>query len=81
MIRKNFESRENLDQFSSSASSSTSMIMLFYLQCFCDLPRVQWKYLLFGNCARPKAYFIIWIILSNRLLTANRLVKWRLDHN
>lgn len=41
-----------------------------------DLPRVSWKNIMCTNIARPKAIFITWLQLQDRLLTAKRLQKW-----
>ncbi|XP_016449922.1 uncharacterized protein LOC107774790 [Nicotiana tabacum] len=37
---------------------------------------MPWKCLMFGNAARPKAKFMMWLQMQNRLLTADRLSKW-----
>ncbi|XP_060178187.1 uncharacterized protein LOC132608128 [Lycium barbarum] len=34
---------------------------------------------MFGNQARPKACFTLWLGLQQRLLTADRLLKWGLE--
>lgn len=41
--------------------------------------RVEWKCPKVKNATRPKAYFIIWIMLYKRLTTVDRLEKWRLN--
>ncbi|XP_009764582.1 uncharacterized protein [Nicotiana sylvestris] len=37
---------------------------------------MTWKCLIFGNAARPKAKFKVWLQMQNMLLTVDRLNKW-----
>ncbi|XP_019262565.1 PREDICTED: uncharacterized protein LOC109240393 [Nicotiana attenuata] len=37
---------------------------------------VVWKCLMFKNDARPKASFLMWLVLQGRLATADRLMRW-----
>ncbi|XP_058763890.1 uncharacterized protein LOC131637316 [Vicia villosa] len=44
--------------------------------------QMSWKELMFGNLARPRAIFQLWIACHTRLPTRSRLMKWGLiDHN
>ncbi|XP_075076819.1 uncharacterized protein LOC142163432 [Nicotiana tabacum] len=38
--------------------------------------KVEWKAIMLINLARPKAVFSIWLIIQERMLTADRLSKW-----
>ncbi|KAK6778347.1 hypothetical protein RDI58_025065 [Solanum bulbocastanum] len=38
--------------------------------------RVPWKCLMISNTARPKAVFIMWLQLKDKLLAKDRLLKW-----
>ncbi|XP_059288956.1 uncharacterized protein LOC132042429 [Lycium ferocissimum] len=55
------------------------MIKQVYHQLLGDSPKVPWRYLLFQNLARPKAQFIMWLQIQNRLLTTDRLLKWNIQ--
>lgn len=56
-----------------------SLIRQLYLQMLGDQPTVQWKCLMFNDATRLKACFIMWLMLHKRVVTADRLIKWRLD--
>ncbi|XP_059285068.1 uncharacterized protein LOC132038412 [Lycium ferocissimum] len=60
-------------------SPKQSVIRNIYLQLLI-LPRVHWKTLVFKSSTRPKAQFTMWLHLQGRLLTMERLAKWRI-HN
>ncbi|XP_049378126.1 uncharacterized protein LOC125842887 [Solanum stenotomum] len=38
--------------------------------------RTDWKCLMFKNAGRPKAYFITWLMLHEKLPTTDMLTKW-----
>ncbi|XP_060211627.1 uncharacterized protein LOC132639164 [Lycium barbarum] len=46
-----------------------------------DGDRVPWKCMMFGNAARNKAIFIMWLQLQERLLTKDRMLNWGIDVN
>ncbi|XP_060216693.1 uncharacterized protein LOC132644134 [Lycium barbarum] len=79
MTKKILASRYIMLQSYLPSPQHQSMIRTFYLQLIGDLPRVQWKCLKFGNKARPKACFVMWLCLQQRLLTADRLLKWDIE--
>ncbi|XP_019237013.1 PREDICTED: uncharacterized protein LOC109217233 [Nicotiana attenuata] len=41
-----------------------------------QLPKVEWKMFMFGNEAREKAKFTMWLYFHDRMLTSGRLNKW-----
>ncbi|XP_019226299.1 PREDICTED: uncharacterized protein LOC109207768 [Nicotiana attenuata] len=43
------------------------------------MPKVAWKGLMYQNQARPKATFILWLLMHGRLQTADRLKKWKIQ--
>ncbi|KAH0698462.1 hypothetical protein KY284_012677 [Solanum tuberosum] len=75
MTRKIMAAKDLLLQLPATIVQKT-LIRQYYLQLLGELPRVQWKSLMFGNQARPKARFIMWLTLQQRLLTTDRLIKW-----
>lgn len=79
MCRKIMSAKEIVEQLQTTGVKAGSKIKQIYLQMIGEQPRVQWKCLMYQNAARPKAYFIMWIMLNKRLLTANRLEKWRYE--
>ncbi|XP_009787695.1 uncharacterized protein [Nicotiana sylvestris] len=50
-----------------------------YLQQLGSLAKVEWKAIMFRNLARPKAVFSMWLIIQERMLTADRLSKWSMN--
>ncbi|XP_019252881.1 PREDICTED: uncharacterized protein LOC109231695 [Nicotiana attenuata] len=44
--------------------------------------KISWKTLRFGNNARPKAQFTVWLQMQGRLLTVDRIASWgvSVDH-
>ncbi|XP_010667900.1 uncharacterized protein LOC104884895 [Beta vulgaris subsp. vulgaris] len=43
-----------------------------------DQPTMQWRRIICNNRASPKALFITWLMLHNRLATKSRLYEWRI---
>ncbi|XP_019260895.1 PREDICTED: uncharacterized protein LOC109238868 [Nicotiana attenuata] len=41
-----------------------------------QLPKVEWKMFMYGNEARAKAKFTMWLYFYDRMLTNHRLSKW-----
>ncbi|XP_070018290.1 uncharacterized protein [Nicotiana sylvestris] len=60
----------------STLMQEKGVIKQIYLHLLGDQPRMPWKCLMFGNAARPKAKFTVWLQMQNILLTADRLNKW-----
>ncbi|XP_075080541.1 uncharacterized protein LOC142166034 [Nicotiana tabacum] len=44
-----------------------------------ELPKITWKDLMYQNQARPKAIFTMWLLMHERLLTTDRLKKWKVQ--
>ncbi|XP_019264286.1 PREDICTED: uncharacterized protein LOC109241913 [Nicotiana attenuata] len=40
---------------------------------------MEWKALVFQNAARPKAQFIMWLLIQDRLMTCDRLINWKIN--
>ncbi|XP_015158848.1 uncharacterized protein [Solanum tuberosum] len=78
MIRKIMAARRTLEQTQAIQLSSVS-IKYIYQKLLGDNPKVAWKSLLFGNSARPKAKFTLWLQLHDRRQTTDRLQAWGLD--
>ncbi|XP_019250940.1 PREDICTED: uncharacterized protein LOC109229843 [Nicotiana attenuata] len=76
MVRKILEARHIIEKNNVQISKGKGIIKQIYLKLLEDQPRVMWKCLMFGNAARPKAKFNLWLQLQNRLLTVERLKKW-----
>ncbi|XP_019230249.1 PREDICTED: uncharacterized protein LOC109211202 [Nicotiana attenuata] len=56
-----------------------SKIKQLYLQQIGSLAKVEWKAIMFKNLARPKALFSMWLIIQERMLTTDRLIKWNIN--
>ena len=44
-------------------------------------PKVRWKKVIMGNCARPKSTFITWMALLGRLPTKDRLHRFGIQND
>lgn len=67
-----------LDQIQQAGSKNGNKIKYIYQHMLGTQTRVEWKSLMLNNTPRPKAYFIMWLILHKKLATADRLKKWGL---
>lgn len=56
-----------------------SLIKQLYLQQLGSLPKVEWKDIMVKNLARPKAIFSMWLIIHERMMTTDRLLKWNIN--
>lgn len=74
MIRKIMGAKDTIDQMQQTGNRNGSKIKNVYPHMIGEQPRVEWKSLMFKNAARPKAYFIMWLIPHKRLATVDR---WR----
>ncbi|XP_019238100.1 PREDICTED: uncharacterized protein LOC109218205 [Nicotiana attenuata] len=55
--------------------SKCSVIKQLYLQQLGSLAKVEWKATMFKNLARPKVMFAMWLIIQERMMTIDRLIK------
>ncbi|XP_059302199.1 uncharacterized protein LOC132054163 [Lycium ferocissimum] len=56
----------------------TDKSIISYHQLLGD-PRMTWKCLMFMNDAIPKARSMMWLQVQNKLLTTDRIARWRID--
>ncbi|XP_070005278.1 uncharacterized protein [Nicotiana sylvestris] len=73
MVRKMFEARNTLALIQNNTVGS--LIKQIYLQLIGNNERILWKTLRFGNNARPKAQFTIWLQMQGKLLTVDRIAS------
>nr|XP_016465700.1 PREDICTED: uncharacterized protein LOC107788539 [Nicotiana tabacum] len=52
------------------------MIRQIYYLMLGQLPRVEWKLFMFGDEARAKAKFTMWLCFQDRMMTSDRLTRW-----
>ncbi|XP_060180625.1 uncharacterized protein LOC132610342 [Lycium barbarum] len=78
LVRKIFEARHLINQMPIQPTRK-SLIRQIYYQSITARTTVPWKCMMFQNAARPKAVFTIWLQLLGRLLTVERLAKWRIE--
>nr|XP_016476233.1 PREDICTED: uncharacterized protein LOC107797822 [Nicotiana tabacum] len=78
MVRKVIEAKEILEARHFVQLHNRSLIRQIYLHLLGDYNRVEWKSLMFNNAARPKAKFIMWLMMYGRLMTCNRLSSWKI---
>lgn len=79
MVRKIMNAKEVLDQMQSISTNTGSKIKSIYHHMIDIQPTIEWKCVMFNNTTRPKAYFIMWLMLHRRLATVDRLERWGLD--
>ncbi|XP_075096380.1 uncharacterized protein LOC142174479 [Nicotiana tabacum] len=78
MVRKVIEAHSILEAGQILPNQRKSMIRQIYLHLLGDYRRMEWKTLMFQNAARPKAKFIMWLMVQGRLLTSDRLENWKI---
>jgi len=76
MVKKVFGAKDHLHVLHHAIDGKRSKIRQAYNQMLGDYPKVDWRGLICRNLARPKAIFILWLQIQNRLLTTDRLLKW-----
>ncbi|XP_019224156.1 PREDICTED: uncharacterized protein LOC109205855 [Nicotiana attenuata] len=76
VVRKMVEARSSVETILIQLQKNNSMIRQLYLAMMGQLPRVEWKMFMFGNEARAKAKFTMWLNFQDRMLTSDRLNKW-----
>ncbi|XP_019238573.1 PREDICTED: uncharacterized protein LOC109218656 [Nicotiana attenuata] len=74
-MRKILEARQTLLQVQ-IRKGPRSLTKQIYEQLLPSYPKVPWKCVMYKNDARPKAKFIMWLQLQDKLLTTHRLAKW-----
>ncbi|XP_019258261.1 PREDICTED: uncharacterized protein LOC109236524 [Nicotiana attenuata] len=79
MVRKVIESYSIIEEMQFSQDWKKSMIKQIYLHLLGDYSRMEWKALVFQNAARPKAQFIMWLLIQDRLMTCDRLINWKIN--
>ncbi|XP_015081231.1 uncharacterized protein LOC107024782 [Solanum pennellii] len=68
--------KHTIDQVQQVQGKGKGMIRQIYWHMKGEQQRPAWNCLMFNNAARPKAYFTMWIILNQKLVTVDRLVQW-----
>ncbi|XP_058749012.1 uncharacterized protein LOC131621968 [Vicia villosa] len=67
---------KRLDCWKSLGQRKECKIKVFYLHFLAQPNDVDWKGLLMGNYARPRAKMMLWLACHDRLATKDRLVKF-----
>ncbi|XP_019224302.1 PREDICTED: uncharacterized protein LOC109205989 [Nicotiana attenuata] len=73
MVRKVIESYSIFEEVQFSQNQKKSMIRQIYLHLLGNYRRMEWKTLVFQNAARPKAKFIMWLMIQERWLGKQKL--------
>ncbi|XP_019245984.1 PREDICTED: uncharacterized protein LOC109225688 [Nicotiana attenuata] len=76
LVRKIREARRSVTTIHIQQKQNSNMIRQLYLAMMGQLPRVEWKMFMYGNEARAKAKFTMWLYFHDRMLTSDRLSKW-----
>lgn len=79
MVKKIMGSKLSIDQMQNTRSKRDSLIRKIYLHLLGQQTKISWKCLMFKDAARSKAYFIMYLMLYQRLSIVDRLGKWGLE--
>ncbi|KAH0689336.1 hypothetical protein KY289_016694 [Solanum tuberosum] len=79
MVRKILGTKEMLHILHNEVVGKKSMIRLAYKQMLGSFSKVEWRNLICCNSARPKAIFTLWLQAQNKLLTKDRMLKWKMQ--
>jgi len=79
MVRKILGTKEMLHILHNEAVGKKSMIRQAYKQMLGSFSKVEWRNLICCNSARPKAIFTLWLQAQNKLLTKDRMLKWKMQ--
>ena len=76
MIKKVMNAKLIVDQVQQVQDKGKGVIKQIYYHMKGEQQRPAWTCLMFNNPARPKAYFIMWIMMNQKLATVDRLTQW-----
>ena len=76
MIQKVMNAKQIVEQVQKVQGKGKGMIRKLYCHMKGEQQRPSWTCLMFNNAARPKAYFTMWIMMTQRLVTVDRLAQW-----
>uniref|UniRef100_A0A1S4C8E5 Reverse transcriptase zinc-binding domain-containing protein n=1 Tax=Nicotiana tabacum TaxID=4097 RepID=A0A1S4C8E5_TOBAC len=79
MVRKVIEAHGILEARQFMQTHNRSLIRQIYLHLLGDYSRVEWKTLMFNNAAKPKAKFIMWLMMHGKLMTSDRIANWKIN--
>ncbi|XP_015060281.1 uncharacterized protein LOC107006172 [Solanum pennellii] len=71
--------QQNVEQVQQLQRKNKGVIRLLYDHMMGDQQKPIWTCLMFNNAARPKAYFTMWIMMNQRLVTVDRLAQWGIE--
>ncbi|XP_048496493.1 uncharacterized protein LOC125495733 [Beta vulgaris subsp. vulgaris] len=78
-LKKSIESRDLLQTvggWNAVMHNGNYCIKKAYKLLLGTFEKVQWRRLVCNNTASPKSKFMLWMVLQNRVATADRLSKW-----
>ena len=73
MIQKIMSAKQSVEQVQQMQRKNEVVIRQLYSYMKGEQQRPIWTCLMFNNAARPKAYFTMWIMINQRLVTVDRL--------
>ena len=79
MIQKIMSAQQNVEQGQQLQRKNKGVIRQLYEHMKGEQQKPVWRCLMFNNVARPKAYFTMWIMLNQRLVTVDRLAQWGIE--
>ena len=79
MIQKIMSMQQSVEQVQQQQRKNKGVIRQMYEHMKGEQQKPEWNSLMFNNAARPKAYFTMWIMLNQRLMTVDRLAQWGIE--
>ena len=71
--------QQSVEQVQQQQRKNKGVIRQMYEHMKGEQQKPEWNNLMFNNAARPKAYFTMWIMLNQRLMTVDRLAQWGIE--
>ncbi|TMW81062.1 hypothetical protein EJD97_012290, partial [Solanum chilense] len=75
MIQKVMNAKQSVEQVQQMQRKNKGVIRQLYSHMNGDQQRLVWTCLMFNNAPSPKAYFTMWIMMNQRLVTVERLAQ------
>ena len=71
--------QQSVEQVQQQQRKNKGVVRQLYEHMKGEQQKPVWTCLMFNNVARPKAYFTMWIMMNQRLVTVDRLAKWEVE--
>ena len=79
MIQKIMSAKQSVEQVQQMQRKNEGVIRQLYSHMKEEQQRPIWTCLMFNNVVRQKAYFTMWIMMNQRLVTVDKQAQWVVD--